>query len=229
MAPPAFISDNSKTAVIACEMSREELLRVIRREGVAYPVFWVQPALHNDPKKLHDHLQALMDSHSAEYDRYLLALGQCGGACERLTAGDYTIIVPRVDDCITTLLGSIERRRAISREKATYFLTQSWLGTDSGNLLSGYEYTVHKYGPQRGKRIYSALLKNYRRLGLLDTGCYDLDALKARVSGFAEEFHLTVEPLPATDDYLRDLLLGPWDEQRFCVACPGSTLLITLF
>ena len=131
------------------------------------------------------------------------------------------MIFPRVDDCISLLLGSCKRRMEISREHGTYFLTEGWLKGER-NIWKEYEYTMDKYGEETGKEIFSMMLGNYRSLALLDTGCYSMEKAGAEAENIAKTLELEYKVLPATLDYMKKLLAGPWTEEEFLVIPPHS-------
>ena len=82
--------------------------------------------------------------------------------------------MPCVDDCITFLLGSCEKRKEISNEMGTYFLTKGWLDYEN-NIWEEYQYTVKRMGKEKADRVYKIMLQHYKRLGVIDTGAYNLE------------------------------------------------------
>jgi hypothetical protein len=180
-----------------------------------YPVIWIESGLHNFPEKLRSRLQEMLDEVTG-YDRILMGFGFCGNAVAGLRTGNFEMILPRADDCIALLLGSGDIKKQYER---TYFLTKGWLDGEK-NIWWEYQYTINKYGPETGKEIFSIMLKNYKKLGVLDTGAYDIDAVRALTEEIAKELELEHMVLPATTDYLKSLLTGPWPEDRFLIIPP---------
>lgn len=209
-----------KTAVIACETIRDELLKVKEEIKCGYPVLWLPSGLHNTPDKLRSTLSERMKE-NRETERFLFAMGYCGNSVEGLEAGNAELVIPRVDDCISLLLGSVTRRKELCRGCGTYFFTKGWLNGER-NLWAEYRYTVEKYGEKRAKRVMSAMLHNYERLAVVDTGAYELEKILPETTGMAKEFGLKHEILPGSGEYLRSLLTGPWEEPRFLVVKPGG-------
>lgn len=179
--------------------------------GVDYPVSWVESGLHNFPKKLNAALQEILNDIKA--DRVLLALGSCGNSLAGLKAGNYEMIFPRVDDCISLLLGSVDARRKYGR---TYFLTKGWLEGEH-TIYDEYRYTIKRYGTEVGEEIMQMLLGEYRNLGVLDTSTYDYNTLLAETEPIAEALHLEQLPIKATDSLIKKLILGPWTEEFYIV------------
>lgn len=205
--------------IIACKTIEKELLAAMTQVGCQYPVLWLESGLHNWPDKLRGRIQELLDD-CRDADTVLLAMSLCGNAVVGLKTGDFSLIVPRCDDCITLLLGSQQRRSALP---GTYFLTQGWLDGER-NLWAEYQMALSKYGEKRGKRIFSTMLAHYHHLALLDTGCFHRQALEPVVQDMARELGLEPISLEGTLEYLRTLLTGPWESKRFLVLPPNREL-----
>lgn len=205
--------------IIACKTIERELRAAMEAVGCHAPVLWLESGLHNWPDKLRGRIQELLDSCNG-CDTVLLAMSLCGNAVAGLKTGDFQLVVPRCDDCIDLLLGSPERRKALP---GTYFLTQGWLDGEL-NLWAEYQMALKKYGEKRGKAIFSAMLAHYNHLALLDTGCFDRQALEAVVQSMAQELGLVPICLEGTLEYLRALLTGPWPAERFLVVPPNGVL-----
>ena len=208
-----------ETVIVGCKTLENELLRAVEETGCSYEILWIESGLHNYPKKLNQVLQETLDGCGAR--QVLAAMVFCGNSIENISTGDYTLIFPRVDDCISLLLGSCKRRMEISREHGTYFLTEGWLKGER-NIWKEYEYTMDKYGEETGKEIFSMMLGNYRSLALLDTGCYSMEKAGAEAENIAKTLELEYKVLPATLDYMKKLLAGPWTEEEFLVIPPHS-------
>jgi hypothetical protein len=209
------------TQIIACRTIADELELARRETGCDLLVRWVDSGLHNRPDRLRTALQQALDEVTGT-ERVLMAFGFCGNAVVGLATGDFELVVPRVDDCISLMLGSTTRRQAISDEKGTYFLTRGYLEHES-NIWSEYQAFAAKRGKALADSIYATLLEHYRRLGIIDTGAYELEPFVECTGPIAETFHLEREVLPGTTRYLQKLLTGPWDDE-FIVVGPRSVV-----
>lgn len=206
--------------IISCKTLQRELLSVMKKLDCRYPIVWLDSGLHNVPKKLNAIIQQHLDQiHGC--DTVLLAMSLCGNSVIGLQTHDFQLILPRTDDCISLLLGDQER------PFATLFMTEGWL---EGGRHIGQEYDecLEKYGPSRGKRIFAAMLKNYRYIAMLDTGCYDTAAAEAEIRRIGEKLGLEYTALTGTVQYLEKLLLGNWNPEEFVILPPNSTLDQTL-
>ncbi len=204
-----------KTLVLACNTIRDELEKAASETECAHPFTWVESGLHLKPESLRRRLQEELDS-IAEIDRVILAFGFCGNAVVGLTSRNYELIIPRVDDCISLLLGSMKNRERCGKSGAVYFLTKGWLEGEF-NIWTEYQAVLARFGPERTERIYRRMLAHYRFLGLIDTGAYDLDELLPLVSEIASTLKLETRVLPGSDYYMKRLLAGPWNDDEFAI------------
>lgn len=213
-----------KTAVLACETIRCELVRALEDTSSTYPVYWLDSGLHNTPNVLRSRLsETIAKAESDGVGRLLAAMGFCGNSFTEVATGHIELILPRVDDCITLLLGSIQRRRELSETYAAYFLTHGWMRGER-NIWVEYQHMVSKYGEDVARDIAGTMFGNYRTLMLLDSGTEPIEQLVESTEIVAETLHLEQKVAPATRDYLAELLRGPWDDEHFVVVSPGSII-----
>lgn len=205
--------------IIACKTIEQELIAAMKQTNCSYPVLWLESGLHNWPDKLRARIQELLDGCEG-FDTVLLAMSFCGNSVVGLHTREFQLVIPRSDDCITLLLGSLARRQ---EAKATYFLTEGWLRGEM-NIWKEYQNCLAKYGEKRGKHVFSTMLAHYQNLALLDTGCFDREALEKQVKEIARMLELEYVCLEGTLDHLKQLLEGPWEEERFVLVPPQSTV-----
>lgn len=208
--------------VIACETLRDELLFAMEAARLRTQIVWIESGLHDTPNKLRVRLQQALDA-VAGRERVFLLFGVCGNAALGLRTGAFTCIMPRVDDCISLLIGSPQARAQIGREHAAYFMTEGWLRGER-NLWVEYQYCVNKYGEEQARSIAHMMYGHYRTLGILDMGVAPLAPLLASTKTIADTLGLRQKVFPATTDYIRDLLTGPWPPERFLVKEPFSEI-----
>jgi hypothetical protein len=208
--------------VIACETLRDELQSAMRSAGARYDILWIESGLHNYPKKLQSRLQETLDGVTG-YGRVLLCFGTCGNAVLDLKTGPFELVLPRVDDCITLLLGSLSARKNINAEHSAYYLTEGWLRGER-NLWVEYTYCVDKYGEEQAMDVAKILFGNYRKLALLDAGINDIPEFLQSTKIIADTLGLEQIVLPASTKYIEELLLGPWPPDRFIITQPFSRI-----
>lgn len=210
-----------KTIIVACKTLEDELNFAMAKMSITFPVFWIESGLHNTPKKLNSRLKEQI--HSIEANRILVAIGFCGNSIQGISSKVAELIVPRVDDCLSLLIGSAAKRAQISREHAAYFLTEGWLRGER-NLWVEYQYTVDKYGTEEAKNIAKMMYGHYRTLGLLDAGVKPVEPLLSDTQVIADTLGLKQQVIPASVSYLEQLLTGPWPQERFIVKAAGAEI-----
>lgn len=210
-----------KTAVIACKTIEDELRWAMERTGADYPVVWLEQGLHNVPEKLKSAVQTALDDVGAQ--RVLLAMGFCGNAIRGLRVPVGELIIPRVDDCISLLLGSVKRRLEVSREYSAYFFTEGWLRGER-NIWVEHQHMLETYGEELTEELEKSMFGHYKTLGLLDCGIKPVEPLVEGTKMIADGLHLTQQVIPASAKYLEDLLTGPWSAERFLTLRGGEEI-----
>lgn len=208
-----------KTLIISCQTLKNELLAAMEKTGCKYDVVWIEARLHNLKDKLKKAVQDILDE-ADSYERILFATGFCGNSISGLENRQAVLIIPKVDDCISLLLGGCRNRTPWMN---SYFLTEGWI-EGQNNIWNEYQYALGKYGPKRADRIFHMLFANYSRIALLDTGCYHLAPSLKEARRIADTFSLDCEIVPAGTEYIEKLLTGLWDEERFLTVSPGQTI-----
>ena len=207
-----------KTTMIVCETLKDEFLFLYKEMGLKADVKWIESGLHNYTQKLHDRLQQAIDE-ITECGRVILVFGRCGDSISNLKNGNFEMIVPKAEDCISLLMGSDERRRDYSREHAAYYLTDGWIRGER-NIWMEYLYSVEKYGEATAKNIAKMMYCNYRTLALLDTRINPISQLMEKNRDIEETLELERKVVPAELTYIRELLTGPWDTTRYEIVPP---------
>ena len=209
------------TAIIACKTIEDELRHAMAHTGTDWPVVWLEQGLHNVPDMLRSALQTALNDVRAQ--RVLLAMGFCGNAIRGVEVPVAELIIPRVDDCISLLLGSVQRRLEVSREHAAYFFTEGWLRGER-NIWVEHLHMLEEYGEELTEELEKDMFGHYKTLGLLDCGIKPMDELIQGTKMIADGLHLTQQVIPATTRYLADLLTGPWTPERFLIMRAGETI-----
>jgi hypothetical protein len=207
------------TIILACQTIKDEMEQAVKVTGISYPVILIESGLHNYPDKLRVRIQEEINRIS-NVSTIILGFGFCGTSLLGIKSEVARLIIPRVEDCVPLLLGSVEKRKELSREVGTYYLTKGWIEYES-SLWKEYHHCLKKYGPEKTARIMKIMLNHYKRLVIINTGAYDLSKYKKETEEFSEAFglqHLVVE---GSLRYFQKLLIGPWDEE-FLILQPGE-------
>ena len=213
-----------KTVAIACRTIEDELNAVYNTLPTPFPIVWVESGLHNFPAQLKERLQQEINKIS-DVDNILLLFGYCGNSIEGLVAPQARLVVPKVEDCISLLLGGNQIRMALSRETPAFYLTDGWLRYEK-NIYWEYEHCLEKYGEARSLRIFRAMFEHYSNLNFIDTGSYDLEAVMSRTADWATKLNLKQGIVPGTLKLITKAFNEEWDED-FLIAPPGVPLQVT--
>lgn len=212
-----------KTAVIACKIMQDELGYAMEKTGCDYPVVWLEQELHNVPAQLHVAVQEALDGLVGKAERVLLAMGFCSNALQGVRVPVAELICPRVDDCISILLGSVPRRLEISGEYAAMYFTEGWLRGER-NIWVEHLHMLEEYGEELTAELEKDMFGHYRTLALLDCGVYPVEPLVEKTREIADGLHLEQRVIPASVAYLEQLLTGPWPAERFLTLRRGDTV-----
>jgi hypothetical protein len=209
----------TRRKVLACATVMEEILPLLPPD-VSHEV--LDFGLHINPANLKRALQEAIDA--AEADEVILGYGLCSMAVIGLRATHSTLIVPRVDDCISIFLGSGKAYKEQARqEPGTYYLTKGWLEA-GGTPFDDYNRLETKYGARKADWVIREMIKHFTRLALIDTGRQtDLARYRDQGRSLAERWGLRFEEIAGSDALVRQMLFGPWDE-GFVVVPPGETI-----
>ena len=206
--------------IIACATVIEEMLPFMPA-GVTHEV--LDFGLHVRPEELKKSLQSAIDTADGMSEKIILGYGLCSQAVVGLRSKTSTLIVPKVDDCIAIFLGSATAyRRQHDVEPGTYYLTKGWIEA-SDSPFDEYDNLLKKYGDNIARRIMGQIIKNYKRLALINTGQFEIEYYRSHTRDTAKRFNLLYEEIPGSTSFVRKILSGPWDED-FVVASPGKTI-----
>lgn len=212
--------NNERTLVMACQTVIEEMLPLMP-PGMHSQV--LDFGLHIQPEKLRATLQETIDAVGDRIETILLGYGLCSQAVIGLASRKFRLVVPRVDDCIAIFLGSRDAYTTQSRsEPGTYYLTKGWIEVGS-TPFSEYDDLVKRMGPEKAERIQKIMLRNYKRLALINTGQYHMEQYREYTRKTAERFNLRYEEIPGSNGLVKKMLEGNWDDE-FVVVEPGDTI-----
>ncbi len=217
----------SKTVVIACKVL-EDLFQ--HHLGDTEAVF-LEYGLHRVPQKLAPAIQEHVDR-VPPGTVIILGYGLCGNGLVGLKAGEHTLVVPRVDDCISMLLGSYQRyQEETSRQPGTYYLSKGWLegGTDP---LKEYEGYLQKHDPETARWLIDTQFGHYSRLLFVGTQEADFARYGPYARRVATLCGLEYQECTGADTLVRRRLAQaarPRPGPDFVVVPPGGVVEASLF
>lgn len=211
---------------MACATVMEEVIPLLP-PGMKHQV--LDFGLHVQPNALRSALQSAIDSIDGDIDTILLGYGLCSQAVIGLKSEKHRLVVPRVDDCIAIFLGARSTYTEQCRsEPGTYYLTKGWIEVGS-TPFTEYDDMVKRFGPEKAARIHKLMMKNYRRLALINTGQHeDLDRYREYARQTAERFDLRYEEIKGSNGMIIKMIEGHWEEE-FVVIEPGETITLEHF
>jgi hypothetical protein len=207
--------------IVACETLKQELLAVMEKRGCDYPVIWVDAGKHTWPDKLRVSVQEAIDGISPSCETILLLFGFCGNAMVGIEARNHKLVMPKAADCIPLFIGSREERETYGTR--TYFFTEGYLNS-GGSMVSDASRIYERYGEEDGLYILKKMLGHYQDFAVVNTGVFDIDAVKARVDDFAKPLEIPVKLIPGSLRFIDALLAGAWRDDAFLALEPGGKI-----
>jgi hypothetical protein len=222
------------TAVVACRVVEDELrhLSAGLSHIVAFEFFEV--GLHDRPAELRAQLQAAIErcEERPEVSVIVLGYGLCGTATVGLTPGRCRLVLPRAHDCVTLFLGSKEKYSVcMAQEPGTYWYCPGWNksgrspGPDREKALRE-EYTQAFGASEAGYLIETerTTLAQYTTAAYTSLGLPADDEQRRYAETCAKWQGWQFRQCAGDASLLRDLLSGPWTDDRFVVVRPGETV-----
>lgn len=206
--------------VISCHMIEKELLTLMEKHHVSWPVYFIPPHLHGDMNKLRDYLQNIIDN-VKNVDGIVMTISRCGNATVGLKATSAPLILPRCADCIDLLLSEdqLENRK---RPDRSIFLTEGWVENTESTDFS-FTKLSEKHGEEMAEAIMKSMYENYKYYYILDTGTFDPELLGAYITPQAEMLNLEIKTMPCQYGALRKLVKGNFDKD-FLIVPRGETI-----
>lgn len=211
-----------RTKILSCRTLEREVRLAMESCGCRWELEVLRDSNHDVPARLRSRIQEKLDA-MENIDRVLLAFTTCGGAMTGLRSGAFELVIPRLDDCLSLLMGSMEHKKEVLEGSFGLFVTQGWLEHES-NTAAQLEHIRSKYPAARAKRIIETMYGNFDSLNVIDTGAYDVHAILPRTEALARELNLKHRIVEGTLDRLENLLQGPYDPQQFITIPPHTVV-----
>jgi hypothetical protein len=206
-----------KIKIIACKTVMDEI------EALKPPGIWseyVDYAMHRHPDKLRQELQRRIDNET-EAAVLVFGYGLCSNGLAGLHARDKTLVIPRVHDCISLLLGSRqEYDRQFEEQPGTYYLSKGWID-QKGDPYKEYLTYVEKYGEETAQWVMEEQYRHYQRLVFIETGLSDLSAYKEYAALVADFLKAKFAVVKGEKNFFAQLVNGNWQE-NFLIITPGN-------
>lgn len=220
--------------MVACRVLEAEVAALTRESGHIVHREWFEMGLHDQPTGLRARLAAAIARAEANpaVEAVVLVYGLCGMALVDLAPRRCPLVVARAHDCITFFLGSRKRYAdAMRDEPGTYWYTPGWNrekrvpGPDRERKLRA-EYTA-KFGAEEAEILLEmerASFALHTTAGYTDLGQPGDEEHRRYAQDCASALGWKFSHVPGDATLLRDLLHGPWDDERFLVVRPGERI-----
>lgn len=192
--------------LIGCPSTKNEVVAMGTCPTIDYE--FLDFSLHALPYELHTALQRSIDA-SQHYDLIILTYGRCSRAVAGLVSVAVPLILPKVHDCISLLLGADVRRQQLSaRNPAVYYFSQGWLDYGRDPYAEYLEY-VDKYGQENAAYLIQTLYGRYQETVFVRTCDGEkLEECRRRVEMIAGFFNWRVSELAGDLGLLTKLVNG---------------------
>lgn len=203
--------------LICCKTMMDEIETM---KPADIPVDYVEYALHRRPDNLREELQRRIDEEK-EADTLVFVYGLCSRGLDGLKSGDKTLVIPRVHDCISLLLGSREKYdQEFGADPGTYYLSKGWID-QKADPYQEYLECVEKYGEENAAWISRETYQHYKRVAFIDTSLPNLEEYEQYAKDVAEFLAVDYVAIQGKKDFFEQLVGGDW-QNNFLVIPPGS-------
>lgn len=223
--------------LVACEaFTREACYCIVDSPHVVDPEF-TKIASHNNSDELRRILQNKIDeagSISGKYDALLLLYGLCGNATVGLFSHNFKLIIPRVHDCCSLLLGSGRRFKECFGDNLSqpFWSVGHWERSkdcQSGKLFDPwFTKTFEEYKELYGEDN-ARYLREMAKLANIDEKVVYIEIPETRIPGWAEKLSLKakeekkqVSKIEGDIRLIRGLIHGAWDEKNYLIVKPNQ-------
>ena len=223
------MGEKKRGVVIACRVMEPELDQALAEGGDEVEILYLDQGLHRTPAKLLGLVQEKIDQVAQTASRIVLGYGLCSNGMVGVKARQQGLLIPRCHDCISLFLGSPSRYQELFREKpGTYYLTPGWVKEKKDPLGIMEEY-LPRYGQETAKWVIEEELKHYTHIALIDTGVKVMAHIRTRAMENAAVLKKQYEEIPGNLDYFRELLRGPYTEEKFLHLRSGDQVTQEMF
>jgi hypothetical protein len=220
---------------VVCKVLQREAYFCAARSHNVVDIVLVAQGLHNEPDKLREQVQRELeiveDVQGRPYDACLLGYGLCSNGIDRIRA-KIPVIVPRAHDCVTLLLGSMQKYKDyFDSHRGIYWYSPGWIECSIQPGKERYEKVLREYEEKYGAENAQYLMemeqnwmKEYSWATYVDWGLADSARYKQYTKECAEYLKWNYDELAGDSSLMQQLVDGQWDESKFLRVEPGQKI-----
>jgi hypothetical protein len=194
-----------RVGVVACNVMRRELEKLLADRPGIEEVVWLDGALHVHPGKMKETIREEVNKLKGRVDAVFLGYGYCQSLKGLDQEFDFPVILPQVDDCIALLFTPERYAEEVKKEVGTWFMTPGWAEVGAEMVIKELRLDrVAKYGKdplEMARRLFT----HYKRGLYISTGVGDDEDSLSRAREFCADFNLSLETTSA-----EPTLLAAW-------------------
>lgn len=194
-----------RIGIVACNILRRELDKLLKDFPGIEEVVYLEAALHVHPMKMKETIREEVMKFKGRVDVVFLGYGFCQSLKGLDQEFDFPVILPQVDDCIALLITPERYAEEIKKEVGTWFMTPGWAEVGAEMVIKELRLDrALKYGKdplEMARRLFT----HYRRGLFIDTGVADDDDV-VRAEKFCADFNLSLEKTAAQPSLLCEWL-----------------------
>lgn len=223
-------------ALLTCDVFEDEV-RLLGGENPPWvKYFCFEMGLHDRPDELRITIQRTIDELETDLNisHIVLAYGLCGNGLLGVKARSKSIIIPKAHDCISIMLGGMQRHQAyLKASPQSYFYSPGWIrgkrvpGPDREGELRKMFAEKYEDDPEMMDEMIEAdreTFDHYSCAAYVDLT--DNPEAESYCKTCAKSMGWRFERLPADQSILSDLLHADWDKERFLMLNPGQAIAI---
>lgn len=232
--------------LVGCKILEREIASVIFNSPNAVDVTLIKQKYHETQDIMRRVVQKEIDliddnasDHSNDitnhdFDAILLGFGFCSRIVAGLSSKKYKLVIPRVHDCISLLMGDRNAYAEYAAEHMdTFYYSPGYAEHDCINDRSvddrRYQMYLERFKgreklARRAMEIEKEYTKGYSSITYINWDSMTQSIHREKALQVAEEQHWELIDFKGNDSYLRALADGEWDEERFAIVPPGYTV-----
>ena len=184
-----------RIAVIACDMIKQEIARLVENDPDVIEVIYLEAALHIYPEKMRDAIVEQINALEGKVDAVFLGYGYCQSLRDIEQLVNVPTVLPPYDDCIMIMLTPERYTEEIKHEVGTWFMSPGWAEVAAHMVIKELKLDrALKYGRdpmEMAKRLFT----HYKRGLFFNTGmpAEELAPYREKGQQFCEDFSLAFE------------------------------------